>query len=78
MNFHSAEDWLLSNVFLNQTKSTTVKRNPLPNSAELSANIVDGANRGLRIFPVSQTNRYAASGLIKARNPFFGFNRKEN
>ncbi|MGD0095532.1 MAG: bifunctional DNA primase/polymerase [Terracidiphilus sp.] len=67
MNFHSAEDFLLTNACLNRAKSTAVQRNPPCNSAELPANIADGANRGLQIFPVSQTSRYAASSLIKAR-----------
>jgi hypothetical protein len=67
MNFHSAEDWLLSNAFHNQAKSIAVQPNPLRNSAELPANIADGANRGLRIFPVFQTSKYAAYPLITAR-----------
>ena len=67
MNFHSAEDFLLANALHNRTKSITVQQNSRSSSTELPANIVEGANRGLRIFPVFQTSRFAACKLLKAR-----------
>ena len=67
MNFHSAEDFIIANAFLNHAKSTAVQPNPLRQSAELPANVGTGANRGLRIFPISHSSRYAATTLIKAR-----------
>ncbi len=64
MNFHSAEDFLLTN---NQAKFTTILQNSLRDSAELPSIVADGAKRGLRIFPIYQTSKYATSSLIKAR-----------